>query len=110
MSADRQLLAVVPARAHSRGVPRKNMRVLGGRPLIAHTLEAVATAGVADRLLLSSNDPQALRWAELHGYEVHARPEDLATDDSTISELAAYLADELDWTGDVGVFQPTSPL
>ena len=111
-SADQQrpLLAIVPARGGSKGVPFKNMRRLADRPLIAYTVEAVAAAGVADRLVISSDFDQVLRWAELHGHETHERPRDLAGDEATISDTAAHLAAELGWTGDVGVFQPTSPL
>jgi CMP-N-acetylneuraminic acid synthetase/spore coat polysaccharide biosynthesis predicted glycosyltransferase SpsG len=109
MSNERPLLAIVPARGGSRGVPRKNMRTLAGRPLIAHVLTAVADAGVAERLVLSSDDTEILRWAELHGFGTAARPPELARPETTISELAAHLADELDWPGDIGVFQPTSP-
>ena len=110
MAGDNELLAIVPARGGSRGVPRKNMRSLAGRPLIAHTLATIAEAGVAERLVLSSDDTEILRWAALHGYQVHARPEELAGPEATISELAAHIADELEWEGMVGVFQPTSPL
>lgn len=106
----RPLLAIVPARGGSRGVPRKNMRTLAGRPLIAYTLESVAQSGVADRLLVSSEDVEILRWARLHGYEAHERPAELATDEATISDLAVAITRELGWEGDVGVFQPTSPL
>jgi CMP-N-acetylneuraminic acid synthetase/spore coat polysaccharide biosynthesis predicted glycosyltransferase SpsG len=109
-SPDRTLLAIVPARGGSKGVPFKNTRRLGDRPLVAYTVEAVAEAGVADRLVVSSDDDQVLRWAELHGYETHARPSDLAGDEATISAVAAHLVTELDWSGDVAVFQPTSPL
>ncbi|MDP2712950.1 MAG: hypothetical protein Q8O56_17200 [Solirubrobacteraceae bacterium] len=105
----RPLLAIVPARGGSKGVPNKNLRALGDRPLLAHTLEAVAAAGVADRLVVSSDHEPVLRWAELHGYEALPRPAELATDEATISDVAAHIADELRWTGDVGVFQPTSP-
>jgi CMP-N-acetylneuraminic acid synthetase/spore coat polysaccharide biosynthesis predicted glycosyltransferase SpsG len=109
MTEERPLLAIVPARGGSRGVPRKSMRTLGGRPLIAHALATVSESGVADKLFFSSDDPEMLRWATLHGYEAGRRPAELAEPATTISELAAYLADELDWRGDVGVFQPTSP-
>lgn len=106
----RQLLAIVPARAGSKGIHGKNMRMVGGRPLIAHTVSALELACVADRLLVSSDDDRALHWAAAHGYETHRRSEALAGDEATISEVAAHIADELDWQGDVGVFQPTSPL
>lgn len=107
---DRSLLAIVPARGGSKGVPFKNIRRLGDRPLIAYTVEAVAASGMADRLVVSSDFDHVLRWAEVHGHEVHERPAELADDQATISSVAAHLAAELGWTGDVGVFQPTSPL
>ncbi|MBV9818700.1 MAG: hypothetical protein JOZ07_10155 [Solirubrobacterales bacterium] len=103
------LLAIVPARGGSRGVPFKNMRLVGERPLILHTLATIRATGVADRLILSSDDPDILEWVQMHGYEIRRRPAELATAEATISDVAAYLADELDWPGDVGVFQPTSP-
>jgi CMP-N-acetylneuraminic acid synthetase/spore coat polysaccharide biosynthesis predicted glycosyltransferase SpsG len=108
--ASHALLAIVPARGGSKGVPFKNMRRLGDRPLLAYTVEAVAASGVADRLVISSDSEQVLRWAALHGYEAHERPAALATDEATISDAAAALVAELGWTGEVGVFQPTSPL
>ena len=85
----RSLLAIVPARGESRGVPRKNMRTLAAKPLVAHTLDAVREAGVAERLVLSSEAPEILRWAELHGYETHRRPAELAAPEVTVSEVAA---------------------
>jgi len=103
------LLAIVPAREGSKRVSNKNLRSLGERPLIAHTLDSVLGSGVADRVIVSSDSDAVLRWAELHGHEVHHRPESLATDESTVSEVAEHLATELDWAGDVGVFEPTSP-
>lgn len=105
-----QLLAIVPARSGSKGVPGKNMRMVGGRPLIAHTVSALKRSGVVDQLLVSSDDDRVLHWAETRGYETHRRPESLAGDEATISQVAAHIADELDWQDDVGVFQPTSPL
>ena len=107
---DRSLLAIVPARGGSKGVPFKNIRRLGDRPMIAYTVEAVAASGVADKLVVSSDFDHVLRWAEVHGHEVHERPAALADDEATISDVACHLAAELGWTGDVGVFQPTSPL
>src|SRR4051794_7930914 len=105
----RPLLAIVPARGGSKGVPQKNLRLLGDRPLIAYTAEAILASGVADRMVVSSDSDEVLRWAELHGYEASRRPAELSGDDTTLSDVAAHVADELEWEGDVGVFQPTSP-
>lgn len=109
-SPDRSLLAIVPARGGSKGVPFKNVRRIANRPLIAYTVEALQASGVVDRLLVSSDDDQVLRWAELHGIDTHQRPSDLAGDEATISQVAVHIAAEHGWEGDVGVFQPTSPL
>ena len=76
---------------------------------MAHALTTVAESGVAERLLLSSDEAEILRWAELHGFEAAERAAELARPEATLSDLAAHLADDLDWSGDVGVFQPTSP-
>ena len=104
------LLSIIPARGGSRGIPRKNMRLVGGQPLVAHMLTAVDGAAVSDRLIVSSDDAELLRWAGARGFETLERPAHLAGDEATISEVAAHVADELDWAGDVGVFQVTSPL
>jgi len=109
MTGAPSLLAIVPARGESRNVPNKNLRSLGGRPLVAHTLEAVTAAAVADRLIVSSEHEPVLRWAQLHGYEIHQRPAELSGDGVALSAVAAQLADELDWTGDVAVFPPSAP-
>lgn len=60
-------------------------------------------------MIVSSDSEEVLRWAALHGFEGRHRPDELATDSSTISDVARHLADELEWQGDIGVFQPTSP-
>jgi CMP-N-acetylneuraminic acid synthetase/spore coat polysaccharide biosynthesis predicted glycosyltransferase SpsG len=104
------MLAIVPARGGSRGVVRKNLREIGGRPLIAHTVEALRDSGVADRLVISSDDAEILGWASVHGVETIPRPPELARPDSTISDVAVHVVESLEWNGVVGVFQPTSPL
>lgn len=103
------LLAIVPARSGSRGVIRKNMRELAGRPLIAHTVEALQGAGIS-LIVISSDDNQVLGWAAMHGIQHLKRPVNLATADATISDVAIHVVEALGWEGVVGVFQPTSPL
>ena len=53
---DRSLLAIIPARGGSKGVPQKNLRILGRRPLLAYSVEAVERSGIADRLLVSERE------------------------------------------------------
>ncbi len=104
------VLGIVPARRGSKGVPRKNLRTIAGRPLLAYSVDAAIESGVVDRLVVSSDDAEVLNWAAMHGVEALARPPHLADDRATIADVAAAVADELRWEAIVAVFQPTSPL
>jgi CMP-N-acetylneuraminic acid synthetase/spore coat polysaccharide biosynthesis predicted glycosyltransferase SpsG len=110
MSSGRKLLAIVPARAGSRGVARKNIRTLNGLPLFTHTVRAIIASGIANRVIISTDDEVIKSWASMHGIEFHDRPAELAADQATISDVALDIVSSLNWNGDVGVFQPTSPL
>ncbi len=103
------LLAIVPVGSGSANVPDKDLRSLGDRPLVAHTIQTVAAAGVADRLIISTDHEPALRWAMLHGVQAHERPAGPAHVDPPLAVVAAELIDALDWHGDVAVFAPSSP-
>src|SRR6185312_6400269 len=58
MIDDRRVLALIPARGGSTGVPRKNLRLVAGRPLLAWTIAAARTSNHIDRLILSSDDDE----------------------------------------------------
>ena len=105
-----KLLAIIPARKGSKGVIRKNVRTIGGVPLFVHTVRAVQDSCCADLIVISSDDPEICAWAESHGIKFLWRDPDLATSETTISEVALSVVSELLWQGNVGVFQPTSPL
>jgi CMP-N-acetylneuraminic acid synthetase len=105
------LLAVIPARAGSKGIPGKALRTVGGVPLILRTLRIVEAADVAARIVVSSNCAQVKAFCELRGYEVIDRPEALADDETPVIEAARHAVSELDWRGThVALFQPTCPL
>ncbi len=71
------------ARGGSKGVPRKNLRMLGGKPLIAHAIEAACNCKSIDRVVVSTEDEEIARVAEEFGAEIpFMRPMDLARDDS----------------------------
>ena len=103
------MLAIVPARGGSRGVRRKNLRNVAGRPLLLHTLEMLRKTQAFSRVVVSTEDAEIASVVRLHGFEVVDRPPRLAADDTTIGEVAAYTTELLGWAGEVGVFQPTSP-
>jgi len=81
MSSDIKTIAVIIARAGSKGLPGKNLKLLAGKPLIAHSIEQAKASGVCDVVLVSTDDEKIARVAREYGAEVpFLRPPDLATD------------------------------
>lgn len=116
MHEGRRVLAVVPARGGSKGVPLKNIRPLRGKPLIAHTAEVIAALDWIDRAVVSTDHDEIARVAEAHGLAApFRRPESLSGDrvgDVPVLAHALEAAEALDGVRyDVVVMlQPTSPL
>lgn len=114
MIANHPVLALVPARGGSKGVPRKNLRVLAGKPLVVWTLEAALDASVVDAVYLSSDDSEILACGLQVGAIALERPAVAASDtasaldvvDHFIATLPATLV-ELDPY--LVYLQPTSP-
>ncbi len=112
MIQGKSILAIIPARGGSQGVPRKNLREIAGKPLIAWAIEAGRKSQYIDRLILSSEDPEIIRIAQSWGCEVpFVRPAELARDetpgiDPVLHALRA-LPERYDYTV---LLQPTSPL
>ncbi len=112
----RRLLALIPARGGSKRFPRKNMALLGGKPLLAWTIEAALASGVAEKVLLSTDDPEMAEIGRAYGAEVpFLRPAHLATDQvrnyQVMEHAVSWLASEQGYTTDMlGLLQPTSPL
>lgn len=112
MSERAGTLAIIPARAGSRRLPGKNMRPLGGKPMIAWTIEAALASTSIDAVLVTSNDDAVLSLAQSLGVQ-HAvrRPAALATDTATSAEvvmdvLETYASTHVSFC----LLQPTSPL
>jgi CMP-N-acetylneuraminic acid synthetase len=79
-----EVLALVPARGGSKGIPRKNLRLLGGEPLVTHTIRHALDAGTVTRTVVSTDDAEIAEVARAAGAEVpFVRPAELAADDST---------------------------
>jgi N-acylneuraminate cytidylyltransferase len=112
MIEGQSVLAVIPARGGSKGVPRKNLRDVAGRPLIAWTIAAARGSSHIDRLVLSSDDEEIMETARRHGCDVpFRRPAELATDEAdsmaVVMHAVETLAERYDY---VVLLQPTSPL
>jgi N-acylneuraminate cytidylyltransferase len=106
------VLAIVPARGGSKGVARKNLRPVAGKPLIAWTIEAASRSRYLDRLILSSDDDEIIATARHLGCEApFRRPADLATDEASSIDVILHavrcLPERYDY---IVLLQPTSPL
>jgi CMP-N,N'-diacetyllegionaminic acid synthase len=104
-------LALIPARAGSKRLPGKNMRLIEGRPLFQYTLEAVIRSELFDEIIVSSDDQAVLDFA--NGYDkvkLHQRPYELATDSATTVDVLLCILNKYGYQkGSCGVFLPTSP-
>lgn len=109
------VLAVVPARGGSKGVPDKNLRPLAGRTLLQYTADAARGSGVIDRMVLSTDSEAIAAAGRKAGFEVpFMRPAELARDDSPMLPVLQHAIGELERGGwrpqYVVLLQPTSPL
>lgn len=111
-----KVLGVITARGGSKGVPGKNLRTVGGKPLIAWTIEAAQDSKGITRLILSSDDPGILEECRRRGVEApFVRPATLADDDTPHVPVVLHALDFAaregwDLPDYVLVLQPTSPL
>jgi CMP-N-acetylneuraminic acid synthetase len=103
-------LALIPARGGSVGLPGKNIRPLGGVPLIGWTIRAAIASDVFARVVVSTDDRAIAEAARYWGAEVpFMRPEELAGPAATSDSVIAHALASLDVTGSFALLQPTSP-
>ena len=110
-----KVLAIIPARGGSKGVPRKNIKELSGKPLIAWTIEEALKAKGLTRVVVSTDDPDIKETALEWGAEVpFLRPEELATDKAkaipVLQHAASFIREKGDSFDAVMMLQPTSPM
>jgi len=107
-------VAIIPARGGSKGIPRKNIRLLAGKPLIGHTIEAALRSGYISRVIVSTEDKEIADVARKYGAEVVRRPEELAKDDTSTVDVVLQVIRELREQGHeydtIILLQPTSPM
>ncbi len=112
MSDGREVLGIISARGGSKGLPRKNVLPLVGKPLIAWTVAAAVESGVVSRLICSTDDSEIASAAEDAGAEIpFVRPAELASDSATSLDVVLHALDQMEQAVDwVCLLQPTSPL
>ena len=110
-------VAFIPARGGSKGIPRKNLVPLAGRPLIQWTIDAVRESRTVDNIFLSSDDEEIISFCRSLGVDVpYVRPPELAMDNTSMIDTVRHA---LEWMAEhrpdgmpdnLLLLQPTSPL
>ncbi len=110
-----KIIAIIPARGGSKGIPRKNIRLLAGKPLIAYTIEAASKSKYIDRAIVSTEDEEIAEISKLHSAEVIKRPNGLGEDNVTLDPVIFHAVNSIEKKEDIKydfvlTIQPTSPL
>jgi CMP-N,N'-diacetyllegionaminic acid synthase len=110
------MLAIIPARGNSKGVPKKNIKPLDGKPLIIWTIEAASKSKSIDRIILSTDDEEIAELCKNTGIEIpFMRPTELAQDNSLAIDNYLYTIDRLNSASQQNISKfivllPTTPL
>ncbi len=110
-----KFIAIIPARGGSKGVPRKNIKLLAGKPLVAYSIEHALAARHLSRVIVSTEDDEIAGIAQQYGAEVIKRPAELAQDTTPTEPVLQHVVNILEteqlYTVDgVVLLQPTSPI
>jgi CMP-N-acetylneuraminic acid synthetase/spore coat polysaccharide biosynthesis predicted glycosyltransferase SpsG len=107
------VIAIIPARGGSKGIPRKNVRLLNGKPLIAYVIETAKRAKNIDKVVVSTEDEEIASVSKQYGAEVIMRPPELSTDEVPLDPVIDYTVKRIEENFNVNIvvtIQPTSPL
>jgi len=115
MSSRTEILAIVPARGGSKGIPGKNLVPLAGKPLLVHTLDQANASPLIRRLVVSTDSVEIAAVAKESGAEVILRPSEISGDEAPSESALLHCVDSLkaseEYEPDLVVFlQATSPI
>ena len=110
-----KIIAIIPARGGSKGLPRKNIKPLLGKPLVTWTIEQATQSKYIDKVIVSTEDKEIAKISKKYGAEVpFLRPKELATDSSptsdTIIQAISWFEKREEYFDIVVLLEPTSPL
>jgi len=109
-----RIVGIIPARGGSKGIPRKNIKLLAGKPLVTYSIEAAIKSKYIERVIVSTEDKEIAEVSRSFGAEIIERPIELAQDETKTAPVIAQVVDELNKAGYIPdiivLLQPTSPL
>lgn len=109
-------IAIIPARGGSKRLPGKNIKLLGGKPLIAWTIEAAIKSNIFDHIFVSTDSEEIASVSRDYGAKVpFLRPAELASDTATTNDVVTHLVNWYETQtsnkiSTIAILQPTSPL
>lgn len=112
---DKEILGIIPARGGSKSIPRKNIKLFAGKPLIAWAIDTLRQSGVVGRVIVSTDDEEIAQVARKHGAQVpFMRPAELAGDTTptlpVLQQALQWLKENEGYSPDfVVLLEPTSP-
>lgn len=93
------IVGIIPARGGSKRLPRKNIKLLAGKPLIAHTIDTAKKSKYINKLVVSTEDEEIASVAEKFGADVIQRPAELAQDTTKTAPVLLHVVEELEKKG-----------
>lgn len=103
------ILGITLARGGSKGIPKKNIKLIAGKPLIAWTIESAKKSKMLDKYIVSTESEEITKIAKQYGAEVLARPPELATDEALTLSVLQHAIEHIP-CDTVVLLQPTSPV
>ncbi|MFH1894579.1 MAG: acylneuraminate cytidylyltransferase family protein [Patescibacteria group bacterium] len=110
MINNKKVIAIIPARGGSKGIPRKNIKVLLGKPLLFWSIKAAKESKYVDRIIVSTEDSEIAEVSRCFGAEVLSRPKNLAADTATTISVLKHVIEKIPEADIVVLLQPTSPV
>ena len=105
------IIAIIPARGGSKGIPGKNIKNFEGKPMISHSIEYAKDSKLIHEVYVSTDDTQIAHISRTAGARIITRPPELATDTSTTESAIKHALNNIDNLPDIIILlQPTSPL
>jgi CMP-N-acetylneuraminic acid synthetase/spore coat polysaccharide biosynthesis predicted glycosyltransferase SpsG len=115
MYKNNKILAVIPGRGGSKGIPRKVVRLLAGKPLIAYSIQTALQSKYVDTVVVSTEDAEIAEIAKSYDSDIVRRPVDLANDDVPLDPVIFHALNQVELRNGITYdyvisMQPTSPL
>lgn len=109
-----KVLGIIPARGGSKGLPKKNIKILGDKPLIAWSIEAGLKSKLIHKVIVTTDNNEIIDVSKKYGAEIpFVRPSDLASDTATTKDVLVHAINDFSSKGEIYdyivLLQPTSP-